>query len=290
LFVLVTLGDVIYQLVSGAHLAISHFGLGFLGHQRWAVHFNAEGAAALIFGTAITSFCALAIAAPLGISIAIYLAMIAPTRVRAVVGPAVEMLAAVPSIIYGFWGFLVLVPVIVHLEPTLHSVLGFIPLFGPPQNVGFSIFAAVIVLTLMILPIISSLCRDLFLTVPGDLKDGAAALGATRWEIIRGIVLPSTVSGITAACVLGLGRALGEAIAVSLVIGDVNQIHSSLFAPAATLAERIAVQFPGASTRLQTASLFYLGVILLFITLLTSLGARLITSRFDVQQTMARAG
>jgi phosphate transport system permease protein len=288
--VLVTLGDVIYQLVNGARPAISHFGLGFLGHQRWAVNFNVEGAAALIFGTAITSFCALAIAAPLGISIAIYLAMIAPRRVRAVVGPAVEMLAAVPSIIYGFWGVLVLVPLIVHLEPGLHSVLGFIPLFGPPQNVGVSIFAAVIVLALMVLPIISSLCRDLFLTVPEDLKDGAAALGATRWEIIRGIVLPSTVSGITAACVLGLGRALGEAIAVSLVIGNVSQIHASLFAPASTLAERIATQFPGASTRLQTASLFYAGVILLFITLLTSLAARAITTRFDVQRTMAQAG
>ncbi len=132
------------------------------------------------------------IAAPLGIAIAIYLAMIAPRRVSAVVGPLVEMLAAVPSIIYGFWGVIVLAPFIQKIEPGLHSALGWIPLFGPPQTTGISMLTAAIVLTLMILPIVSSLCRDLFLTVPRELKEGAEALGATRWEMIRGIVMPST--------------------------------------------------------------------------------------------------
>lgn len=286
LIAVLTLVDVIYQLVSNSQLATSRFGLGFLGHQTWAVHFNAFGAAALIYGTAVTSFLALALAAPLGIAIAIYLAMIAPPRVRSVIGPVVEMLAAVPSVIFGFWGVFVLVPFIQHLEPGLHSALGFIPLFGTPQPVGISIFAAVIVLTLMILPIISSLGRDLFLTIPPELTDGAAALGATRWEVIRGIALPSTVSGITAACVLALGRALGEAIAVSLVIGDVTAIHASIFSGGATLAERIAIQFPATSTNLQRASLFYAGLILLVITLLTSLAARVITTRFDVQRAL----
>jgi phosphate transport system permease protein len=282
-----TLGEVIYQLISHSRLSISHFGLGFLGHQNWAVHFNQFGAAALIYGTLVTSFLALALAAPLGIGIAIYLAMIAPPRVRAVVGPIVEMLAAVPSIIFGLWGIFVLVPFIVHLEPGLNSALGFIPLFGSPQYVGYSIFAAVIVLALMILPIVSSLSRDLFLTVPRELTDGAAALGATRWEVIRGIVLPSTVSGVTAACVLALGRALGEAIAVSFIIGDATAIHPSIFAPASTLAERIATQFPATSTNLQRSSLFYLGLILLVITLFTSIAARVITTRFDVQRAVA---
>jgi phosphate transport system permease protein len=288
LIAVLTLGDVIYQLVGNSGQAFSRFGLGFLGHQTWAVHFNAFGAAALIYGTALTSLLALAVAAPLGIGIAIYLAMIAPPRVRAVVGPVVEMLAAVPSIIFGFWGLFVLVPFIQHLEPGLHSALGFIPLFGSPQPVGISIFAAVIVLALMILPIISSLSRDLFLTVPADLTDGAAALGATRWEVIRGIVLPTTLSGVTAASVLALGRALGEAIAVLFVVGDVATIHASIFSGAATLAERIANQFPATSTTLQRSSLFYLGLILLVMTLATSLGARAITTRFDVQRALAR--
>lgn len=281
LIVVLILADVLYQLVVNAGPAYSKFGLGFLVHQNWVVNLNVEGAAALIFGTVVTSLLALAIAAPLGVSIAIYLAMIAPPRVRAVVGPIVEMLAAVPSIIFGFWGVFILVPFILHLEPGLHSILGFIPLFGTPQHVGLSIFAAAIVLALMILPIISSLSRDLFLTVPRDLTDGAAALGATRWEVIRGIVLPTTFSGVTAASVLALGRALGEAVAVSFIIGSVAQIHASIFEPGGTMAAWIATQFPGRSAALQTASLFYLGLILCVMTLLTSLVARRIVSRFS---------
>jgi len=206
-----------------------------------------------------------------------------------VVGPLVEMLAAVPSIIYGFWGVLVLAPFILHLEPGLHSALGFIPLFGPPQTTGISVFTAGIVLTIMILPIVSALTRDLFLTVPSELKDGAAALGATRWEVIRGIVLPSTLSGVSAALVLALGRALGEAIAVSLVIGDVGQIHASLFNPGSTLAERIANQFTSPVNSLHIAAMFYAGLVLLVIGLLTSLGARAIAGRFDVERAYARA-
>jgi phosphate transport system permease protein len=242
----------------------------------------------MIYGTAVSSAMALAIATPLGIAIAIYLAMIAPAAVRRIVGPLVEMLAAVPSIIFGLWGVLVLAPFIQHLEPGLHSALGFIPLFGAPQTTGISVFTAGIVLSLMILPIISSLSRDLFLTVPRELTEGAEALGATRWEIIRGIVLPTTVSGVTAATVLGLGRALGEAIAVSLVIGDANGIHASLFQPGATLAERIANQFQSPVNSLHLASMFYAGLILLVIGLMTSLGARAIAGRFDVQRALAR--
>jgi phosphate transport system permease protein len=287
--VALTLGDIVYQLVSNASPAISRFGLGFLGHTTWNPHLAQEGAATLVFGTAVSSFLALAIAGPLGVAIAIYLAMMAGPRARAVIGPLVEMLAAVPSIIYGFWGLIVLVPFIQSIEAGLHSALGWIPLFGAPQTTGISVFAAALVLTFMILPIVAALSRDLFLTVPPELTEGAAALGATQWEVIRGIVIPSTLSGVTAAMVLALGRALGEAIAVSLVIGDVNVIHGSLFQPGATLAERLANQFPGATTNLLIASLWYAGLILLGIGLVTSLVARAISRRFDVQRSYARA-
>ncbi|MBV8997741.1 MAG: phosphate ABC transporter permease subunit PstC [Solirubrobacterales bacterium] len=286
LVAVLTLVDVVLQLVNNATPAISRFGLGFLWHTTWKPGFNIEGAGALIYGTAVSSLLALVLATPLGIAIGLYLSMMAPPRVRATVGPLVEMLAAVPSIIYGFWGLVVLVPFVLKLEPGLHDALGFIPLFGPPSTIGISVLSAGIVLTVMILPIISALSRDLFLTVPGELKDGAAALGATQWEIIRGIVLPSTASGVGAAVVLGLGRALGEAIAVSFVIGDVNAIHASVVQPGSTLAERIANQFQGALNNLHLAAMFYCGLILVVIGMVTSIAARSIASRFDVNRTL----
>ena len=290
LLVVVTLVDVIYQLVNNGRLAIDRFGLAFLWHTTWAPNLSVEGAGALIYGTAVSSAIALVLATPLGIAIGLYLSMMAPRRVRAVVGPLVEMLAAVPSIIYGFWGLVVLVPFVDSLEPGLHSALGFIPLFGPASTIGISVLSAGIVLTVMILPIISALTRDLFLTVPRELKDGAEALGATRWEVIRGIVLPSTASGVGAAVVLALGRALGEAIAVSFVIGDVSKISASLVAPGATVAERIANQFESPVNALHLASMFYAGLVLVVISMLTSLVARAIAGRYDVNARMLAKG
>jgi phosphate transport system permease protein len=284
--VVITLFDIVYQVARNAQPAISRFGLGFLVHTEWRPNVNIEGAGALIYGTAVSSGIAIVLAAPLGIAIGLYLSMMAPRRVSAVVGPLVEMLAAVPSIIYGFWGLIVLVPFIDGLEPGLHSALGFIPLFGKPSTIGIGMLTAGVVLTVMILPIISALTRDLFLTVPQELKDGAAALGATQWEIIRGIVLPSTASGVGAAVILGLGRALGEAIAVSFVIGDGNRINASVFQPAGALAERIANQFPGALNPTHTAAMFYCGLILVAIGMVTSIAARAIASRFDVNRTI----
>jgi len=196
----------------------------------------------------------------------------------------VEMLAAIPSVIVGFWGVVVLAPFIASaVEPFLHSVLGFIPLFGPPQTTGLSVFSAGVGLTVMVLPIIAALSRDLFLTVPQELKDGAAALGATNWEIIRGVVLPTTISGVAAATVLGLGRALGEAIAVTQMIGDGAGIHLSSFLPGTSIASRIASEFPSPQSKFDIPSLFYLALILLVIGLLTSILARRIARRFDVQ-------
>jgi phosphate transport system permease protein len=282
---------IIYQLATNAGSAVSHFGLGFLVHTRWAPNFGAFGAGALIFGTAVSSLLALAIAAPLGIAIGLYLSMMAPRGVRAFVGPLVEMLAAIPSVVLGFWGVIVFAPFFQRqIEPWLHNTLGFIPLFGPPQTTGLSLFTAGLILAVMVLPIIASLSRDLFSTVPGDLKDGAAALGATRWEVIRGVILPATSSGVAAATVLGLGRALGEAIAVAQVVGDGNDIHASLFQPGATLTSRIALQFQESTPHtLYAASLFYLALILLVIGLLTTLAARSIAGRFDVERSYARA-
>lgn len=284
----VVLVAVAYQIVHNAHGAISRFGLGFLGHDAWAPNFNVFGAASLIFGTAVSAFLAVAIAGPLGIAIGLYLALMAPRRVGVIVGPLVEMLAAIPSIVLGFWGVIVFAPFVQrHIEPALHDALGFIPLFGAAQTTGLGIFTAALILTIMVLPIVASLSRDLFMTVPTELTEGAQALGATRWEIIRGVILPSTVSGVAAATLLGLGRALGEAIAVAEVVGDGTGIHSSLFAPGATLASRIALQFDDAGTALAKSSLFYLAVVLLVISLLTSLAARAIAGRFDVARRLA---
>jgi phosphate transport system permease protein len=281
--------EVIYEVVSGASPAISRLGLGFVGHSTWAPNFGQYGAAAAIYGTLLSSLMALSLAAPLGIAIGLYLSMMAPPPVRAVVGPLVEMLAAIPSVIVGFWGVAVLAPFVAKtLEPGLHSVLGFIPLFGTPQTTGLSVFTAGLGLTFMVLPIIAALSRDLFLTVPKELTDGAAALGATRWEIIRGVVLPTTVSGVAAATVLGLGRALGEAIAVTQMIGDGSGIHSSLFLPGISLASRVANEFNNQQTKLLVPALFYLALILLVIGLMTSLLARRIAGRFDVQRALAR--
>jgi phosphate transport system permease protein len=284
-FVLV---EVVYQVISGAQPAISRFGLSFIGDSAWAPNFGVFGAAAAIYGTVVSSFMALLIATPLGIAIGLYLSMMAPRAVRAVVGPLVEMLAAIPSVIVGFWGVAVLAPFAAqHLEPFLHDVFGFIPLFGAPQPSGLSVFTAGLGLTLMVLPIIAALSRDLFLTVPVELREGAEALGATRWEMIRGVVLPTTASGVAAATVLGLGRALGEAIAVTQMIGDGAGIHTSLFLPGVSLASRIANEFNTPEHKLHIPSLFYLALILLVIGLTTSLIARWISRRFDVNRTLA---
>jgi phosphate transport system permease protein len=205
--------------------------------------------------------------------------------VRGVIGPLVEMLAAIPSVVLGLWGILVLGPFVAkHVEPWLNDTFGFIPIFsGDPQSSG--IFIAILVLAIMIVPIVASICRELFLAVPRELEEGALALGATRWEMVRGVVLSSSRPGIAAALILGLGRALGEAIAVTQVIGAGWWIHGSLYDPGDTLASRIAAQFQGAQTKEQTASLFYLAAILLVIGLVTNLAAQLIVRRFEFQRT-----
>jgi phosphate transport system permease protein len=278
-----------YEVVHGAGPAISKFGLGFVFNTTWQPNFGVFGAGTLLFGTVVSSFFALLLGAPIAIAIGLYLSLLAPAGVRGVVSPLVEVLAAIPSVILGFWGVLVLAPFAhEHVEPWLHGAFGFIPIFGSPETTGASIFTASLILTIMVLPIIASISRDLFLAVPRDLQDGASALGATRWEVVRGVVLPSTSSGVVAASLLGLGRALGEAIAVSQVVGAGSEIHASLFKTGDTLAARIANQFPGALTEMHKASLFYLGVILLVIGLLSNLFAQWIGRRFSYEGVTAR--
>jgi phosphate transport system permease protein len=280
-----------FQIIHGAAPSISKFGLGFVFDSAWQPNPPLEefGAGTLLFGTMVSSFFALLLGAPIAVSIGLFLSLLAPAGVSRVISPLVEMLAAIPSVILGFWGILILAP-FVHerVEPFLHDELGFIPLFGSPQTTGASVFTASLILTIMIVPIIASISRDLFLSVPADVQDGASALGATRWEVVRGVVLPSTATGVLAAALLGLGRALGEAIAVTQVIGAGSQIHTSLFETGDTLAGRIANQFPGAVTQMHQASLFYLGVILLVIGVVSNIAAQWVGRRFDVTRRAAR--
>jgi phosphate transport system permease protein len=273
-----------YEVTQSAMPAIDKFGLGFLTSTEWkpTEQFSVFGAGSLIYGTLVSSFFALLIGGPIAIAIGLYLGLLAPKAVRGVVSPLVELLAAVPSVILGFWGLLILAPFVKStIEPALHSTLGFIPLFGKPETTGSSIFTASLILTIMIIPIISAVSRDLFISVPRDMQDGASALGATRWEVVRGVVLPTTSSGVIAACLLGLGRALGEAIAVAQVIGAGSEIHADLFKTGDTLAARIANQFPGALTELHLASLYYCAVILLVIGVASNLVASWIGRRFS---------
>jgi phosphate transport system permease protein len=265
------------EVFEGAQPSISRYGFSFITSQQWAPPAPLEkfGAEGLILGTLITSAMALFIGAPVAISIGIFLALLAPAGVRNVISPLVEMLAAIPSVILGFWGVIVFGPFVAGtVEPFLHDTLGFIPLFGAAQTTGAGVFTAGLILTIMVIPIIASVSRDLFMAVPSELQDGAAALGSTRWEVIRGVVLPTTLSGMIAASLLGLGRALGEAIAVSQVIGGGTESHVSLFKTGGTLASIIALQFPSAVSAIHTSSLYYCAALLLVI----GVGANLLAS------------
>jgi phosphate transport system permease protein len=277
----VLLGAIVWKVVDLAHPAISKYGLGFLSGTTWDPVRRVFGAAPFIYGTAVSSFIALLIATPLAIAIALWLSELAPRGVRGVIGSLVEMLAAIPSVVLGLWGILVLGPYLgQHLEPWLHDKLGFIPIFGAPSATGTGIFTAALILTIMIVPIVASICRELFLQVPNELEEGALALGATRWEMVKGVILPTTRTGIAAAVILGLGRALGEAIAVTQVIGGGTHILKNIFGPGDTLASKIAASYQGADP-IEQSSLLYLAALLLFIGLVTNFSAQVIVRRFD---------
>jgi phosphate transport system permease protein len=271
-----------YEVIDLARPAISEFGLGFLTTNDWNPVAKTFGAAPFLYGTVVTSLIALLVAAPLSIAISIYLTELAPLRIRRPVATLIDMLAAIPTVILGLWGILVLGPFMRDaIQPALNSVLGFIPIFsGDPS--AFSYLTAALILAIMATPIITSVTREVFETVPGDLKEASYALGATRWEMVRQVVLPYSRPGIVGATILGLGRAIGEAIAVAQVIGAAYTIHVSLFHTGGTLAAQIASQFQN-SAGLQKASLAYLGLILLVFAIVVNVVARVIVQRGTIK-------
>ena len=278
----VVVGAIVWKVLRLSGDSFDRFGFDFVTGRAWDPVKQAFGALPFIYGTAVSSLVALLIAAPLAVAIGLYLSELAPRGVRGVVGSLVELLAAIPSVVLGLWGILVLGPFVArHVEPALHSAFGFIPLFGEPQQTGQGLFTASLILAIMIVPIVASISRELFLGVPRELEEGALALGTTRWEMVRGVILPATRSGIAAALILGLGRALGEAIAVTQVIGGGTRIGWSLFPPADTLASKLASSYQGANPGLETSSLLYLAAILLVIGLLANLVAQIVVRRFD---------
>ncbi|HZQ65560.1 MAG TPA: phosphate ABC transporter permease subunit PstC [Gaiellaceae bacterium] len=275
------LGLVAYRVAYGAWPAIRTFGISFVWHEAWNPVTSRFGALDFLYGTAVTSFAAVLIAGPLAVAIALFLTELAPPAVRGVIGSLVEMLAAVPSVVLGLWGIFVLGPFVRdHFDPWLHSWFGRMPLFsGTPQQAGM--LPAILILAIMIVPITASVARELLEAVPSELKEGAYGLGLTRWEMVRGVVLPYTRGGLVAALLLGMGRAVGEAIAVTQVIGGFAGIPTSLFQPGDTLASRIAAQYQGAVSNLHVASIVYLALILLVFAFLTNVGAQVIVRRFE---------
>ncbi len=269
-FVLVLLGAIIVSLFVGGLPALSHFGPAFLWHTTWNPVTQTFGAGVPIFGTLVTSLLALVIAVPLAFGIAFYLTEIAPEWVRRPVGTAIELLAAIPSIIYGMWGFFVIVPIMSqYVMPTLTDWLGDVPLIGglfsgPPFGTG--LLTAALILAVMVIPFIAATMRDVFLTVPPVYKESAYGVGCTTWEVMRSIVIPYTRVSVVGGIMLGLGRALGETMAVTFVIGNANRIATSLFDPGNTIASLVALEFPESPAgSLKLSSLLALGFILFVI-------------------------
>jgi len=274
-----------WKVLAGARLSWDTFGVGFITATTWNPNTAVFGAGVFIFGTALTSFFALLVAGPIAIAIALFLTELAPAWIRSPVGALVEMLASVPSVVLGLWGILVMGPWVVStLSPVLGTLLGWTPFFDGKQSVGSSQLSAVLILTIMVVPIVSSICRELFTNVPAELKEGALALGATRWEMIRGVVFPYARAGIAAALVLGLGRAVGEAIAVTQVIGGGTNISFNLFATGDTLGSKIASSYSSAGTDLERSSLVYLAVLLLVFSLIVNVAAQFIVRRVARRQ------
>ncbi len=281
LFVLLLLGGIIVVLFLGGLPAFRAFGSGFLISGDWDPVKEIYGAAVPIFGTVVTAVLALALAVPLAFGIAFYLTELAPNWFRRPVSTAIELLAAVPSIIYGMWGFFVIVPIMAeYIQPTLIDNLGDLPAIGflfqgPPFGTG--IFTAALILAVMIIPFIAATMRDVFETVPPVFKESAYGLGCTTWEVMRSIVIPYTRISVVGGIMLGLGRALGETMAVTFVIGNTNRITSSLFGPGNTIASLVALEFPESeSGSLKLSSLLALGFVLFVISFIVLSISRLL--------------
>jgi phosphate transport system permease protein len=269
LVVLLLLG-VMVSLVVGSWDAISTFGPAFLWTERWSPAKDIFGAAAPIYGTIVSSVVAMLIGIPVSFGIAIFLTELCPERLRRPIGIAVELLAGIPSIIYGLWGFFVLAPFLqANVQPLLIGTVGNLPLIGalfqgPPYGIG--LFTAGIVLAIMVLPFITAITRDVFLTVPVLLRESAYGMGMTTWEVVWRIIVPHARVGLVGGIMLGLGRALGETMAVTFVIGNAHRISASILQPATTISAAIANEFTEATSDLYTSSLVALGLILFVIT------------------------
>ena len=264
-----------WQLYAGSRMSIAKFGAGFLWSQEWDPVQDKYGALPFIFGTLVSSLLALLIAVPLGVATALFLTELAPMKLRQPIIMAIEMLAAVPSVIFGLWGIFILIPWLRdHLFVWLKHTLGFLPLFQGPIY-GVSMLAAGIIIAIMILPIITSISREILRSVPNLQREAAYALGATRWEVLKIAVLSYARRGLFGAAILGLGRALGETMAVTMVIGNRPEISASLFAPGYTLASVVANEFTEATSDLYLNALFELGLVLLAITILVNAIAQL---------------
>ena len=260
----------------GAWPALRQFGLSFVTSSDWDPVARHYGAAPAIFGTIVTSVIALVIATPLALGVALFISEIAPAWLRQPLGFLVDLLAAIPSVVYGLWGVFVLVPLLrIHVMPFLSKTLhlGNFPLFAGPQY-GPSMLAAGLILAIMCLPYISAVSREVLLVVPRSQREAALALGATRWEMIRGAVIPYAKSGIIGGIVLGLGRAIGETMAVTMLIGNQHKISASLFSPAYTMASLIANEFSEESNDLHLSALMAVGFVLFVITLVVNAVAR----------------
>ena len=269
-----------YELANGSSLALKKFGWRFLTSSDWDPVKDQFGALPFIFGTLVSSLIALLIAVPLSIATAVFLTEIAPNWLRQILTTFIELLAAVPSVILGLWGIFVMVPWLrEHLFPWLRKSLGFLPLFSGPIY-GVSMLAGGIIIAIMILPIITSVSREILRSVPGLQREAAYALGATRWEVTRIAVLSYAKKGLFGATILGLGRALGETMAVTMVIGNRPQIAASLFAPGYTMASVVANEFTEATTDVYLSALFELGLVLLGVTVLVNILAQVFLKAF----------
>jgi len=289
LIVAAMFAGIIWSLFDGASPAIRAFGVGFLFTETWNPVTERFGAAGAVYGTLITSAIAMLISLPVGIGIAFFLTELCPRGLRRPIGIAVELLAGIPSIIYGIWGFFVLAPLLQqYVMPSMISAFAGVPIIsnlfaGPPYGIG--VFTAGLILAIMVLPFIAAITRDVFETVPAVLKEAAYGLGATIWEVQWNVVLPYARGGVVGGAMLALGRALGETMAVTFVIGNAHRVSVSLLAPGTTISATIANEFAEAVGDLYTASLIYLGLILFVVTFLV-----LATAQYMLYRLERRAG
>lgn len=285
--VLLALGGIVLSLIVGAAPAFRAFGFGFVTAEVWNPVTENFGALAPIYGTLATSAIAMLIGVPMSLGIAIFLTELCPVWLKRPLGTAIELLAGIPSIIYGIWGLFVFAPFLQsYVQPFLIATVGELPVVGalfqgPPFGIG--LLTAGLILSIMVLPFITSIARDVFETVPPMLKESAYGLGATTWEVVRGVVIPYTRVGLLGGVMLGLGRALGETMAVTFVIGNAHRISASLLQPGTTISAAIANEFTEAVTELYTSALIALGLILFGITFVVLAAAKLMLLRMARQ-------